>query len=147
MRWIPRASNPCRKCYSRPERPPRCAPTCPCPRWATMQPWPTHPNPAPGISRYPKSSNVNTNTRMDIPSLTIDRVRQALLSRELSAAELAAEALRFAQAENSKTGAYLHFCPERAMAAAERVDERIARGEDPGPLGGVPVAVKDVIVT
>ena len=84
---------------------------------------------------------------MDIPSLTIDRVRQALLSRELSAGELAAEALRYAQAENPKTSAYLHFCPERAMAAAQRVDERIARGEDPGPLGGVPVAIKDVIVT
>jgi aspartyl-tRNA(Asn)/glutamyl-tRNA(Gln) amidotransferase subunit A len=84
---------------------------------------------------------------MDIPSLTIDRVRQALLSREFSAGELAAEALRFAQAENPKTSAYLHFCPERAMAAAQRVDERIARGEDPGPLGGVPVAIKDVIVT
>jgi len=27
------------------------------------------------------------------------------------------------------------------------VDERMARGEDPGPLAGVPVAVKDVIVT
>jgi aspartyl-tRNA(Asn)/glutamyl-tRNA(Gln) amidotransferase subunit A len=84
---------------------------------------------------------------MDIPSLTIDRVRQALLSREFSAGELAAEALRYAQAENPKTGAYLHFCPERAMAAAQRVDERIARGEDPGPMGGVPVAIKDVIVT
>ena len=84
---------------------------------------------------------------MDIPSLTIDRVRQALLSREFSAAELAAAALRFAEAENPKTNAYLHFCPERAMAAAQRVDERIARGEDPGPLGGVPIAVKDVIVT
>ena len=84
---------------------------------------------------------------MDIPSLTIDRVRQALLSREFSAAELAAAALRFAEAENPKTNAYLRFCPERAMAAAQRVDERIARGEDPGPLGGVPIAVKDVIVT
>src|ERR1039458_6950292 len=84
---------------------------------------------------------------MDIPSLTIDRVRQALLSREYSARELTAAALRFAQSENPKTNAYLHFCPERAMAAAQRVDQRIARGEDPGALGGVPVAVKDVIVT
>src|ERR1039457_755913 len=84
---------------------------------------------------------------MDIPSLTIDRVRQALLSREYSACELAALALRFAEAENPKTNAYLHFCPERAMAAARRVDERVARGEDPGVLGGVPIAVKDVIVT
>src|ERR1035437_5752674 len=84
---------------------------------------------------------------MDIPSLTIDRVRQALLSREYSARELTALALCFAQSENPKTNAYLHFCPERAMAAAQRVDQRIARGEDPGALGGVPVAVKDVIVT
>ncbi len=84
---------------------------------------------------------------MDIPSLTIDRVRHGLLSREYSATELAAEALRFAQAENPKTNAYLHFCPERAMETAQRVDEAIARGEDPGPLAGVPIAVKDVIVT
>src|SRR5436190_18433512 len=84
---------------------------------------------------------------MDIPSLTIDRVRHGLLSREFSAAELTVEALRFAQAENPKTNAYLHFCPERAMAAAKRVDDSIARGEDPGALAGVPIAVKDVIVT
>src|ERR1035437_1759887 len=84
---------------------------------------------------------------MDIPSLTIDRVKQALLSREFSACELAAAALRFAEAENPKTNAYLHLCPERAMAAAQRVDERIARGEDPGALAGVPIAIKDVIVT
>jgi aspartyl-tRNA(Asn)/glutamyl-tRNA(Gln) amidotransferase subunit A len=84
---------------------------------------------------------------MDIASLTIDRVRQGVLAREFSAVELAAEALRFAQAENPKTNAYLRFSPERAMAAARRVDERVARGEDPGPLAGVPVAVKDVILT
>ena len=84
---------------------------------------------------------------MDIASLTIDRIRQGLLAREFSAQELAAEALRFAEAENPKTNAYLHFCPERASAAAQRVDAAIARGEDPGPLAGVPIAVKDVIVT
>src|SRR5437870_2783104 len=84
---------------------------------------------------------------MHIATLTIDRVREGLRARQFSATELALEALRFAEAENPKTGAYLHFSPERALAAARRVDERIARGEDPGPLGGVPVAVKDVIVT
>jgi aspartyl-tRNA(Asn)/glutamyl-tRNA(Gln) amidotransferase subunit A len=74
-------------------------------------------------------------------------VREGLLSRRFSAVELAAEALRFAQAENPKTNAYLHFSPERALSSAKRVDEQIARGEDPGPLAGVPVAVKDVILT
>ncbi len=84
---------------------------------------------------------------MDFPSLTIERVRKGLLGREFSARELAADALRFAEAENPKTNAYLRLAPERALAAAARVDEQIARGEDPGPLAGVPVAVKDVILT
>src|SRR5438067_7252093 len=84
---------------------------------------------------------------MNIPSLTIDRVREGLRARQFSAGELAGEALRFAEAENPKTGAYLHFSPERALAGARRVDERMARGEDAGALAGVPVAVKDVIVT
>src|SRR5260370_31045401 len=84
---------------------------------------------------------------MNIATLTIDGVREGLFRRRFSAGELAAEALRFAEAENAKTGAYLHFSPERALAAARQVDERVARGQDPGPLAGVPVAVKDVVVT
>src|ERR1700756_1452484 len=84
---------------------------------------------------------------MQIPSLTITSVREGLAARRFSAAELAAEALQFAQAENPKTNAYLHFCPERALSAAARVDKKLAAGEDAGPLAGVPLAVKDVIVT
>jgi aspartyl-tRNA(Asn)/glutamyl-tRNA(Gln) amidotransferase subunit A len=84
---------------------------------------------------------------MEIATLTIDRVRDGLLARRFSAVELAREALRFAEERNPSTNAYLHFSPERALAAAARVDEKIARGEDPGPLAGVPVAVKDVILT
>src|SRR5438105_8503137 len=84
---------------------------------------------------------------MDIASLTIDQVKAGLAARRFSATELADEALRFAESENSKTNAFLHFSPDRALAAAARVDEKLARGEDPGPLAGVPVAVKDVIVT
>jgi aspartyl-tRNA(Asn)/glutamyl-tRNA(Gln) amidotransferase subunit A len=84
---------------------------------------------------------------MEVSSLSIETVREGLKSRRFSAVELAAEALRFAEAENPKTNAYLRFCPERAMAAARRVDEKLAAGEDAGLLAGVPVAVKDVIST
>src|SRR5579859_4957351 len=84
---------------------------------------------------------------MDIASLTVDQVREGLLARKFSSVELTTEALRFAAAENSKTNAYLTFSEERALGTARRMDEKLARGEDPGPLGGVPVAVKDVIVT
>ncbi len=84
---------------------------------------------------------------MDIATLTIDRVREGLRARQFSAAELTGEALRFAAAENPRTHAYLRLCEERALEQARRVDQALARGEDPGPLAGVPVAVKDVIVT
>ena len=82
-----------------------------------------------------------------IDSLTIEQVQAGLAARQFSARELAESALKFAQAENPKTNAYLHFCPERALAAAERVDRKLAAGENAGALAGVPLAVKDVIVT
>ena len=82
-----------------------------------------------------------------IASLTITQIQEGLARKQFSAQELAAEALRFAVAENPKTNAYLQFSAERALEAARRVDEKLERGEDPGPLAGVPVAVKDVIMT
>jgi aspartyl-tRNA(Asn)/glutamyl-tRNA(Gln) amidotransferase subunit A len=82
-----------------------------------------------------------------VASLTIDQVREGLAAREFSAVELAQSALDFAKAENPKTNAYLHFSPERAIAAAELVDRKLQAGEPAGPLAGVPIAVKDVIVT
>jgi aspartyl-tRNA(Asn)/glutamyl-tRNA(Gln) amidotransferase subunit A len=84
---------------------------------------------------------------MQVSSLTIEGVRNGLLAREFSARELVQEALRFAEAENPKTNAYLRLSPDRALAAADAVDEKLALGEDPGPLAGVPLAIKDVIVT
>jgi aspartyl-tRNA(Asn)/glutamyl-tRNA(Gln) amidotransferase subunit A len=82
-----------------------------------------------------------------VTALTIDEIRNGLEAKEFSAVELTRRALEFAEAENPKTNAYLHFCPERALAAAVKVDEKLAAGSDPGPLAGVPIAVKDVIVT
>src|SRR5215472_2491974 len=80
-------------------------------------------------------------------SHTIDSIRKGLHEKQFSAEELARETLAFAEAENPKTNAYLTFAPERAIAQARRVDETLARSEDPGPLAGVPIAVKDVILT
>ena len=78
---------------------------------------------------------------------SIASIRAGLESKEFSAEEFTRQALAFAEAENPKTNAYLTFSPERALAAARAVDAKIAKGEDPGPLAGVPIAVKDVIVT
>jgi aspartyl-tRNA(Asn)/glutamyl-tRNA(Gln) amidotransferase subunit A len=79
--------------------------------------------------------------------MTIDSIRADLLAKKTSAEEIAREALQFAEAENPKTNAYLTFAPQRALAAARAVDQKIAAGEDPGALAGVPIAIKDVILT
>jgi aspartyl-tRNA(Asn)/glutamyl-tRNA(Gln) amidotransferase subunit A len=78
---------------------------------------------------------------------SIGSIREGLLKKEFSAEEFTRQALEYAEKENPKTNAYLTFSAVRAMAAAEAVDKKIAAGEDPGALAGVPVAVKDVIVT
>jgi aspartyl-tRNA(Asn)/glutamyl-tRNA(Gln) amidotransferase subunit A len=43
--------------------------------------------------------------------------------------------------------AFLHVDREGALAAAESIDARRGRGEKLGPLAGVPIGLKDVIVT
>jgi aspartyl-tRNA(Asn)/glutamyl-tRNA(Gln) amidotransferase subunit A len=84
---------------------------------------------------------------MDVATLTIPEIRDGLRAKRFSAVEVATETLRFADANNSNTNAYLRFSPERALDAARRVDDKLFRDEDLGALAGVPVAVKDVIVT
>ncbi|MHC4155067.1 MAG: Asp-tRNA(Asn)/Glu-tRNA(Gln) amidotransferase subunit GatA [Planctomycetota bacterium] len=44
-------------------------------------------------------------------------------------------------------GAYISTFRERALAKAKEVDEKIAAGQSVGELGGVPVAIKDVMCT
>lgn len=59
---------------------------------------------------------------------------------EVSATALIAEALARAAAE---PGMVWSLDRERATADAARVEQRVAAGEDLGPLGGVPILVKD----
>src|SRR5258708_29755125 len=83
----------------------------------------------------------------DVATLTIEQVQSGLAARKFSAVELAKSALEFAQAENPKTNAYLTFCPERALSAAARVDNKLAAGEDPGALARVTISLKDASFT
>jgi aspartyl-tRNA(Asn)/glutamyl-tRNA(Gln) amidotransferase subunit A len=60
---------------------------------------------------------------------------------ELSAREAVEHALR--RAERDGLGAFWALDEDRALAGARAVDDILARGGEPGPLAGVPVAVKD----
>ncbi len=86
-------------------------------------------------------------SEVPVGTLDIRTIQSGLRTRRFSAVELAQAALAHAEAENPKTNAYLELCGERALGAARRVDEALAAGREPGPLAGVPVAVKDVITT
>lgn len=65
----------------------------------------------------------------------------AIRAGELSAAEACRDTL--ARAEADELGCLWEVAAERALADADAVDVRIRRGERVGPLGGVPVVVKD----
>src|SRR5712675_851274 len=78
---------------------------------------------------------------------TIDRVREALAAKRISARELAAEYYKRIEARNPELNAYLTLSKERAFAQADRVDALVASGKPLPPLAGVPIAVKDVIST
>lgn len=69
---------------------------------------------------------------------------EAIRRRERSARETALEALRRIEARNPALNAFVVVGAELALAEADRLDARIARGEDPGPLAGVPFGVKDM---
>ncbi|MCA8021013.1 amidase family protein [Burkholderia metallica] len=66
------------------------------------------------------------------------RVRQ----REVSAREVADSVLARLDAVNPAINAVVEHRPDDVRRQADEVDRAIARGDDPGPLAGVPVTVK-----
>ncbi len=63
-------------------------------------------------------------------------------SKKVSAKEAASAALERLDAVNPKINAVIDHRPEEVLAQAALIDAAIARGEDAGPLAGVPVTVK-----
>jgi amidase len=73
------------------------------------------------------------------------RVAYLVRTKEVSAREIAIDALERLEAVNGHINAVVDYRPELVLAAADAVDQRLAKGDDPGPLAGVPVTVKAVI--
>ncbi|WP_424811588.1 amidase family protein [Roseococcus sp. YIM B11640] len=61
---------------------------------------------------------------------------------EVTAREVTLSALARLDAVNPRLNAVIQTMPEEALAAADAVDQSLARGEKPGLLAGVPVTVK-----
>jgi aspartyl-tRNA(Asn)/glutamyl-tRNA(Gln) amidotransferase subunit A len=84
---------------------------------------------------------------MDLNSLTIDATRSAVEERNTTATSLAEAFYSKIEKDDPRIGAYLTLSKDRALEQAARMDALAAKGEKLPPLGGVPVGIKDVMVT
>ena len=75
---------------------------------------------------------------------TVLGVAEAVRRGDRKAVEVLDDALARIAAGNDALNAFVHLDADLARAAAESVDAAIARGDDPGPLAGVPFGVKDL---
>lgn len=78
----------------------------------------------------------------DLWRLSATQLADRIRWRAVSAREAAQAALDRLDQVNPRINAVVDHRPDQVLAQADAVDRTIARGEDPGPLGGVPVTVK-----
>ena len=84
---------------------------------------------------------------MQIDTLTIDSTRTAIAARQITASELVEQFYRKIKAEDPEIHAYLTLSEDRALKQAKRIDDLVSKGAPLPPLAGVPVGIKDVMVT
>ncbi|MEZ4663576.1 MAG: amidase [Caldilineaceae bacterium] len=84
---------------------------------------------------------------VDLCFKTATQLAQLIRTKELSARQVMEAHLAQIERVNPAVNAIVTLLPERAMQAAAAADEALARGEDVGPLHGLPVAHKDLVET
>ena len=83
----------------------------------------------------------------DIAFATAAEQARRIADREMSSTELVRIYLDRIEAVDPAIGAYLAVDAEAALDCAAAIDAALARAEELGPLAGVPVALKDILVT
>lgn len=97
---------------------------------------------------------------MTLPDLPAHVLVAQLKAREITAIEVVEATLRRIEAvegrapspgayhtapgDDAAVHAYISLQRERALERAQAIDAQLDRGEDPGPLAGVPLSVKDI---
>src|SRR5437764_12290764 len=79
--------------------------------------------------------------------MTVADIARSVRAGDRRARDVVEEHLAAIEARDGELHAFNHVMTDPARAAADEVDRRVAAGEDPGPLAGVPVALKDNLCT
>ena len=77
----------------------------------------------------------------------IKKIHDMLSSKQISCKELTEKYLIEIEKSNSELNAYVNVTADTAMAQAEKVDAKIAKGGEIGLLEGVPMTLKDNLST
>ncbi|GAB4083372.1 Asp-tRNA(Asn)/Glu-tRNA(Gln) amidotransferase subunit GatA [Myceligenerans cantabricum] len=83
----------------------------------------------------------------DITRLSASELAAAIVDGTVSSVEATQAHLDRIAGVDGDLHSFLHVSADEALATAAAVDSRRAVGEELGPLEGVPIAVKDVVVT
>lgn len=81
----------------------------------------------------------------DLTSLTLAEARDGLANKSFTSVQLTDAHLK-AMEDARVLNAYVLETPEQARAMAQAADAKIAKGEG-GPLGGIPLGIKDLFAT
>jgi aspartyl-tRNA(Asn)/glutamyl-tRNA(Gln) amidotransferase subunit A len=84
---------------------------------------------------------------MDLNSLTIDSTRTAIAAKQITASALVEQFYGEIKAEDPEVHAYLTLSEDRAFAQAKHIDGLVSKGAPLPPVAGVPIGIKDVMVT
>lgn len=79
-------------------------------------------------------------------ALELSAASQALQKRQLSSIELTRACLEAIEKSQARINAFISWSPEQALAAAHQADKEIASRKRRGPLHGIPIAWKDVLL-
>ena len=83
-----------------------------------------------------------------LTSLTAAELAEKIHSREITSREVTQAFLDRIAETNEELNSFLHVGAEEALAAADTVDKALDAGEEPASgLAGVPLALKDLLVT
>ena len=83
----------------------------------------------------------------EICFLSAREIARRIRKREISAVEVLEAHLARIERLNKEVNAIVTLLPERAIEDARAADEKLSRGEEVGPLHGLPVAHKDLVPT
>ncbi|NVD45440.1 Asp-tRNA(Asn)/Glu-tRNA(Gln) amidotransferase subunit GatA [Altererythrobacter sp. HHU K3-1] len=82
----------------------------------------------------------------ELTQLGVREIRDGVASGDFTAREIA-EAFNAAVEQAASLNAFIVATPEKALEAADAVDDARASGKDLGPMAGVPIGMKDLFCT